>query len=54
MILRALGPNTSGSDIILVGETRDKETVKLQWAQLTGHIVFNLHANDTATAIADF
>ncbi len=40
-------------DIILVGETRDKETAQTAMeAALTGHIVFTtLHANDTATAI---
>ncbi len=41
-------------DIILVGETRDKETAHTAMeAALTGHMVFTtLHANDTATAIA--
>ncbi len=40
-------------DIILVGETRDKETAQTAMeAALTGHMVFTtLHANDTATAI---
>ena len=40
-------------DIILVGETRDKETAQAAMeAALTGHMVFTtLHANDTATAI---
>ena len=40
-------------DIILVGETRDKETAQVAMeAALTGHMVFTtLHANDTATAI---
>ena len=40
-------------DIILVGETRDKETAHTAMeAALTGHMVFTtLHANDTATAI---
>ena len=42
-------------DIILVGETRDKETAQTAMeAALTGHMVFTtLHANDTATAITD-
>ena len=37
-------------DIILVGETRDKETAQAAMeAALTGHMVFTtLHANDTA------
>ncbi len=41
-------------DIILVGETRDRETAHTAMeAALTGHMVFTtLHANDTATAIA--
>ena len=40
-------------DIILVGETRDKETAQAAMeAALTGHMVFTtLHANDTATAM---
>ncbi|WP_320667394.1 GspE/PulE family protein [Prochlorococcus sp. MIT 1307] len=40
-------------DIILVGETRDKETAQAAMeAALTGHMVFTtMHANDTATAI---
>ena len=40
-------------DIILVGETRDKESAQTAMeAALTGHMVFTtLHANDTATAI---
>ena len=40
-------------DIILVGETRDKETAHTAMeAALTGHMVFTtLHANDTSTAI---
>ncbi len=40
-------------DIILVGETRDKETAQAAMeAALTGHMVFTtLHANDTSTAI---
>ena len=40
-------------DIILVGETRDKETAQVAMeAALTGHMVFTtLHANDTATAV---
>ena len=40
-------------DIILVGETRDKETAQTAMeAALTGHMVFTtLHANDTSTAI---
>ena len=40
-------------DIILVGETRDRETAQTAMeAALTGHMVFTtLHANDTATAI---
>ena len=40
-------------DIILVGETRDRETAQAAMeAALTGHMVFTtLHANDTATAI---
>ncbi len=40
-------------DIILVGETRDKETAQAAMeAALTGHMVFTtLHANDTATAV---
>ena len=40
-------------DIILVGETRDKETAQTAMeAALTGHMVFTtLHANDTATAV---
>ena len=40
-------------DIILVGETRDKEAAQAAMeAALTGHMVFTtLHANDTATAI---
>ncbi len=40
-------------DIILVGETRDKETAQTAMeAALTGHLVFTtLHANDTSTAI---
>ena len=40
-------------DIILVGETRDKETAQAAMeAALTGHMVFTtLHANDTLTAI---
>jgi len=40
-------------DVILVGETRDKETAQVAMeAALTGHMVFTtLHANDTATAI---
>ena len=41
-------------DVILVGETRDKETAQVAMeAALTGHMVFTtLHANDTATAIS--
>ena len=40
-------------DIILVGETRDKETAQVAMeAALTGHMVFTtLHANDSATAV---
>ena len=40
-------------DIILVGETRDRETAQTAMeAALTGHMVFTtLHANDTATAL---
>ena len=40
-------------DIILVGETRDRETAQAAMeAALTGHMVFTtLHANDTSTAI---
>ena len=41
-------------DIILVGETRDKETAQVHGSALTGHMVFTtLHANDTSTAIQD-
>ena len=41
-------------DVILVGETRDKETAQVAMeAALTGHMVFTtLHANDTATAVS--
>ena len=41
-------------DVILVGETRDKETAQVAMeAALTGHMVYTtLHANDTATAIS--
>jgi len=41
-------------DVILVGETRDKETAQVAMeAALTGHLVFTtLHANDTATAVS--
>ena len=41
-------------DVILVGETRDRETAQVAMeAALTGHMVFTtLHANDTATAIS--
>jgi type IV pilus assembly protein PilB len=41
-------------DIMLVGETRDKETAKIAIeAALTGHLVFTtLHANDAPGAIA--
>lgn len=40
-------------DVILVGETRDKETAQLMVrAALTGHLVFSsLHTNDAASAI---
>jgi type IV pilus assembly protein PilB len=40
-------------DVILVGETRDKETAQLMVrAALTGHLVFSsLHTNDTFSAI---
>jgi len=40
-------------DVILVGETRDKETAQVAMeAALTGHMVFTtLHANDSATAV---
>ncbi len=52
-ILRAL--LQQDSDIILVGETRDKETAKtVIEAALTGHLVLTvLHANYTADAIAN-
>lgn len=51
-ILRAL--LQQDPDIILVGETRDKETAKTAIdAALTGHLVLTvLHGNDTADAIA--
>jgi len=41
-------------DVILVGETRDRETAQVAMeAALTGHMVFTtLHANDTATAVS--
>ena len=41
-------------DVILVGETRDKETAKTALeAALTGHLVLTtLHTNDAAGAIA--
>ena len=41
-------------DVILVGETRDRETAQVAMeAALTGHMVFTtLHANDTSTAIS--
>ena len=41
-------------DVILVGETRDKETAQVAMeAALTGHMVYTtLHANDTATAVS--
>ena len=41
-------------DVILVGETRDKETAQVAMeAALTGHMVFTtLHANDTSTAVS--
>ena len=41
-------------DVILVGETRDKETAKTAIeAALTGHLVLTtLHTNDAAGAIA--
>ncbi|MFA6989585.1 MAG: ATPase, T2SS/T4P/T4SS family [Candidatus Gastranaerophilaceae bacterium] len=40
-------------DIILVGETRDKETAKIAVeAALTGHLVFTtLHTNDSASSV---
>ena len=46
--------DTAGIDVILVGETRDKETAQVAMeAALTGHMVYTtLHANDTATAIS--
>lgn len=52
-ILRAL--LQQDSDIILVAETRDKETAKtVIEAALTGHLVLTvLHANSTADAIAN-
>jgi general secretion pathway protein E len=39
-------------DVILIGETRDKETAEIAiQASLTGHLVFTtLHTNDSATA----
>lgn len=43
-------------DVILVGETRDKETAEIAiQASLTGHLVFTtLHTNDAATAFTRF
>jgi type II secretory ATPase GspE/PulE/Tfp pilus assembly ATPase PilB-like protein len=40
-------------DVLLVGETRDKETAQLMVrAALTGHLVFSsLHTNDSLTAV---
>jgi type IV pilus assembly protein PilB len=52
MILRAF--LRQDPDVILVGETRDKETAKTAIeAALTGHLVLTtLHTNDAASAIA--